>query len=303
MNAQLRQPLDQEAPPPRSPGQSPDRPITRAQLLAAGVVGFGLALNAWRPVWDSGGLRASRRPFLGAPPNAGRAGSATSLTSEQARELEDEFRRGHSTFGPSPLPHGRMPSGPVPRVQTYNTPAAPPPDAPPIIRAEWQMLSALNEERMRHGLTPLAPDATLAAVARWRSDDMGARSYFSHDIGGYVVFHVLRDIGYGYRAAGENLAYNYYAEDRSVTEAHAALMRSTSHRENLLRPDYTYAGIGAAVLPDGKRIYTQLFSRLFEEAQPSPAGIEVPPPQLPSLPLMAPANPMQPPPGSRQVWW
>src|SRR5687768_1549534 len=71
---------------------------------------------------------------------------------------------------------------------------------------ETMAIDLVNADRVANGLPALEFDPGLATVARWRSEDMAARQYFSHDIGGYQVFQVLRDHGITYRVAGENLA-------------------------------------------------------------------------------------------------
>ncbi len=111
---------------------------------------------------------------------------------------------------------------------------------------------------MADGLTPLDFDAELAAVARWRSEDMVARDYFSHDIGGYMVLQVLKDRGITYRIAGENLAYVYGTENTAV-RAEMALIRSPTHRANVLMVQYTHVGVGVALGPNGSYVFTQIF--------------------------------------------
>ena len=128
-----------------------------------------------------------------------------------------------------------------------------------VMSLEQQFFTLLNADRTASGLAPLAYDPDLSTVARWRSEDMAARTYFSHDIGGYMVFSVLKEQGISYRVAGENLAYNYQSADRTVSAAGAALMNSPTHRDNILRGDYTHAGVGIAMAPDGRVLYTQLF--------------------------------------------
>ena len=132
-----------------------------------------------------------------------------------------------------------------------------------VMAQETVAIDLLNADRVAHGLAPLEFDPGLATVARWRSEDMAARGYFSHDIGGYQVFQVLQDQGISYRVAGENLAYNYYGAEETAARAEHALMNSPSHRDNILRPDYTHVGIGVAVAPDGRFLFTQLFKRAF----------------------------------------
>ncbi|MGI8424849.1 MAG: CAP domain-containing protein [Chloroflexota bacterium] len=129
------------------------------------------------------------------------------------------------------------------------------------LSAEAQLIDAVNADRAANGLAPLAIDAELTDIARWRSDDMVARDYFSHDIGGYQVFTVMKDRGIGYRLAGENLAYNYQPLNKTVAAAEVALMNSPSHRANILREDFSHIGVGMAVGTDGKVVFTQLFMR------------------------------------------
>lgn len=135
-------------------------------------------------------------------------------------------------------------------------------DAPlDVLSAEAQLLTLLNADRAASGLAPLAADGSLAEIARWRSEDMAARGYFSHDIGGFYVFQVIKDRGIRYQTAGENLAFNTYDLDRSVSQAEQQLMASPTHRDNILKAEYTHVGIGVAQGPDGRTIYTQLFMR------------------------------------------
>jgi uncharacterized protein YkwD len=122
---------------------------------------------------------------------------------------------------------------------------------------------ATNADRVRYGLAPLAIDAQLAGIARWRSVDMAGRNYFSHDIDGYDVFQVLREQGVTYHVAGENLAYDYAAPDVAVAQAERALMASPTHRANILRAEYTHLGVGVEVAPDGKVLFTQLFKQAW----------------------------------------
>ena len=128
---------------------------------------------------------------------------------------------------------------------------------------ETALIDLVNADRAANGLPALEFDPGLATVARWRSEDMAARGYFSHDIGGYQVFQVLRDWGIAYRVAGENLAYNYYTPEQTAVQAERALMESPSHRANILRGDYTHVGVGVAVAPDGRFLFTQLFKRAW----------------------------------------
>ena len=152
-------------------------------------------------------------------------------------------------------PLGRL-AGPV---VAHAAAAQSPAEAIPGFEAHF--FDLMNADRVANGLAPLAFDPALASIARWRSDDMASRGYFSHDIGGYQVFAVLKEQGISYQVAGENLAFNTYAPDTTVPAAEQALMNSPSHRANILRPDYTHAGVGIAIGADGRYLYTQLFTK------------------------------------------
>jgi len=131
-----------------------------------------------------------------------------------------------------------------------------------VLSPAAQMTRLVNIDRAAHGLRAVSYDQALTAVARWRSEDMAVRQYFSHDIGavpGLLVFDILRSQGISYRRAGENLADTYVAADAAAADAEAALMRSPTHRANILGADFTHLGVGAAVASSGRVVFTQLF--------------------------------------------
>ena len=124
------------------------------------------------------------------------------------------------------------------------------------------MTRLVNGDRAAHGLAALRFDQGLRTFAQWRSEDMAAAGYFSHDVGnvpGRQVFDVLRAGGVTYRVAGENLAETYLAADPSAAWSQDAKIRIPTHRANIHAPDNTHHGVGVAVAPDGRTVFTQLF--------------------------------------------
>lgn len=120
-------------------------------------------------------------------------------------------------------------------------------EIPPGIRltvdeeAEEHLLDLVNRERAERGLRPLLLDPTIVPVARAHSRDMFERSYFAHmNPDGEEPFDRLRSGEVRFRVAGENLALA-----PTVERAHAGLMNSPGHRENILRPEFGRIGIGA----------------------------------------------------------
>lgn len=115
-----------------------------------------------------------------------------------------------------------------------------------------QVLSLVNSERAKYGLSALTYDSTLAKAADIRAVEI--KSLFSHTRpDGSSCFTVLDEVGYSYRTAGENIAYG----QQSAQEVMTAWMNSEGHRANILG-DYTYIGIG--VYENGGTIYwSQMF--------------------------------------------
>lgn len=105
---------------------------------------------------------------------------------------------------------------------------------------EARMLHLVNEERAKHGLSILKPDAEIQVVARAHSADMFAKGYFSHvNLEGKGPFDRMKAGGVRYLSAGENLAL---AQTLSI--AHTGLMNSPGHRANILQPTFGRLGIG-----------------------------------------------------------
>ena len=123
--------------------------------------------------------------------------------------------------------------------------------------AEEQMLRLVNAEREKRGLSPLEMDATLRDLARYYSNDMFRRGYFSHvDPDGLDPFDRMEDADILFEHAGENLALA-----PSVELAMQGLMNSPGHRANILSEEYGKVGIG--VIDGG--IYGKMFTQEFTD--------------------------------------
>lgn len=128
-----------------------------------------------------------------------------------------------------------------------------------VVSAEVQLLDLLNADRAAYGLPPLIADPVLMEIARWRSEDMLFRNFFGHDLGGFTIASVLRRQRVPFVLAGENLVSNTFDHAITVDLAHEELMRSASHRANILRPEFNLVGIGVVAGPFRRTIYTQIF--------------------------------------------
>lgn len=115
----------------------------------------------------------------------------------------------------------------------------------------------LNSDRARYGLAPLAIDPELCRIARIKSQDMRDNQYFAHTSPTYGdVRSMLRQFGYAYASAGENIAHH-----ATVEKAQAAFLSSPGHRRNIMNSAYTKAGLGVAVDAKGYVYLTQIFVR------------------------------------------
>ena len=96
-----------------------------------------------------------------------------------------------------------------------------------------------NAERSKINLNGLNYNDALAAAAKQKAEDMFAKDYWSHyGPAGETPWQFILASGYQYEYAGENLAKNFMFSDGVVK----AWLDSTTHRDNLLRSEYTDVG-------------------------------------------------------------
>ena len=130
----------------------------------------------------------------------------------------------------------------------------------PEVNAELKTYSGINAIRVQAGLPPLVPDANLVRVARARSADMAAKSYFSHtppDGCNYVC--VMDRMGVPHSYAGENIAWNTWDWSQTADVAVQMWHNSPPHMENILNCHYERFGTGVVKAADGKVYYTMIF--------------------------------------------
>ena len=129
--------------------------------------------------------------------------------------------------------------------------------------AERYAIDLVNAERSRAGRPALLPDPRLSAVARRHSADMRDAGFFGHlSPSTGLMQDRLAKAGYRAMLSGENVAL-----DASLTEAHAGLMHSISHRANILGARFTRIGIGIVGRDDDGSMrwwVTQLFAEPVE---------------------------------------
>ena len=118
---------------------------------------------------------------------------------------------------------------------------------------ENEVIRLVNVERSKQGLKSLTSDWQLSRVARYKSQDMKDKGYFSHTSPTYgSPFEMMKSFGISYRTAGENIAKG----QRTPAEVVKAWMNSSGHRANILSSSFTKIGVG--YVKDGN-YWTQMF--------------------------------------------
>ena len=121
------------------------------------------------------------------------------------------------------------------------------------------LFDLMNGARSKAGAQPLARDYALDDVAMARARNLVENGYFDHYApNGESAFSELAVRGIRYRLAGENLARNNFADNRTVAAAFEALMASEGHRANILEERFSKAGV-AAVQSGKVWVYVTVF--------------------------------------------
>jgi len=125
---------------------------------------------------------------------------------------------------------------------------------------EDEVIKLVNAERAKNGLGALKANWQLSRVARYKSQDMVNKGYFSHTSPTYgSPFNMMESFGLKFSAAGENIAYG----PRTPQEVMNAWMNSPGHRSNILNPSYTEIGVGLAKTKNGVSYWTQMFIKAY----------------------------------------
>lgn len=102
------------------------------------------------------------------------------------------------------------------------------------------VIALANGARAQEGLASLAENSSLSAAAAAKAADMLKNDYFAHTSpDGISPWHWIKQAGYRYKAAGENLAINF----DTAKEQHSAWMKSATHRANILNGQYREIGV------------------------------------------------------------
>lgn len=122
-----------------------------------------------------------------------------------------------------------------------------------------EVIDQTNVVRAQAGLSSTVYDQHLSAAAQAKAKDMFAHQYWAHiSPTGKQPWVFIKESGYHYQAAGENLARDF----SQTNDMMAAWMNSATHRKNILNPKYTQ--IGVAVMNGSlKGVETTVVVQLF----------------------------------------
>lgn len=106
------------------------------------------------------------------------------------------------------------------------------------------LVTLTNTDREAERLGTLTVNPQLVAAAQAKANDMAEKGYFAHTSPeGLTPWYFIRQAGYTFAYAGENLAVNF-GDSEDVTRA---WMESPTHRANILNEEFTEIGIATAV--------------------------------------------------------
>lgn len=120
---------------------------------------------------------------------------------------------------------------------------------------EKTILELVNSARTSAGAGKITYSEELAKIAMDKAKDMVENGYFSHQSKIYgTPFEMMRSYGISFKAAAENIAGN-----QTVEKAFYSWMASSSHKENILNPEYDEMGVGVCISPVYGKIIVQMF--------------------------------------------
>lgn len=118
-----------------------------------------------------------------------------------------------------------------------------------------------NQEREKAGFPVLTYNDKLSTAASLKAQDMFAKNYWAHfSPDGKTPWDFILNSGYQYEYAGENLAKNFLFSDGVVS----AWMNSQTHRDNILKKEYTevgYAIVNGTLNGEQTTLVIQMFGK------------------------------------------
>lgn len=117
----------------------------------------------------------------------------------------------------------------------------------PLDEFREELARLINQERVARGLTPLRLSCALTCLAQWHTEDMAARRFMDQTCPSGITFSQRMQ-----RASGQRrgwIAENLAGAQPDAKGIFDAWMNSSRHRENMLRPQMNWIGIGGFLNP------------------------------------------------------
>jgi len=130
-----------------------------------------------------------------------------------------------------------------------------------MLTVEQALLDKTNADRMTNGVPALDFDRETLEIARQRAtQQLGPGSLNHYDEQGSLAFvKLLEQSKLGYGLAGENLARSKDEGTDVIERIEDALMKSPTHRQNILEQRFSRAAIGMARDNDGRIAFAEIF--------------------------------------------
>lgn len=168
-----------------------------------------------------------------------------------------------------------------------------------------EILALTNTSRAQEGVAALTLNSQLNQAAQLKAQDMLADNYFAHTApDGTKPWAFIKEAGYSYSAAGENLAMDF----TDANSVHTAFINSPTHKKNIINPKYSEMGIAiASGKLDGRDtiLLVEFFGKPYE-APIAQAGTEptpTPTPQPQPTPTPTPKPTPKPTPAPTPVYY
>lgn len=104
-----------------------------------------------------------------------------------------------------------------------------------------KIIELTNQERQIAGLTILTPNLLLNKAALKKANDIILTQNFVHTINSKKFSEWIKEAGYNYVSAGENLAIDFTSSEKIIS----AWLDSETHRANILNKGYKEIGVAS----------------------------------------------------------
>ena len=158
---------------------------------------------------------------------------------------------------------GTTPDPTIPTIDVKEAPPETPEEKAQRVAFMEEVLELTNVERRHANLPEFTLDVQLSEAAQIQSEDLALGDFFSHTSPKDVALaDRLEAGGYeDYATAGENIAAGQLTAAQVVRE----WMKSPSHKENILDPEFTELGVGYYFLENdtGEVNYNRYWTQTF----------------------------------------